>query len=64
MRSLYVVYFCTPVKIGFSTSWIGFWPGGEPGMVLVKPWHGELETRSMNGIGCARTYEFLKHALV
>ena len=37
--SLSLVYFCTPVKIGFSTSQIGFWPGGEPAqMVLVMPY--------------------------
>ena len=31
------------VYIGFSTSWIGFWPTGVPGMVFTRPWSRALD---------------------
>ena len=37
LYSARTIYFCTPVSIGFLTSWIGVCPSGVPGIVLTRP---------------------------
>jgi hypothetical protein len=45
---LYIIHFCIVVNIGFSTSWIGIFPSGVPGIFFAKPCsnHFWLDLRS------------------